>query len=164
MKVLIVGGTRFLGREIMERLVGRGDDVTVVHRGRTKCDLPAGVTDLTADIEEDGSLAAALDGLSFDTCVHMIAMSGPRAQAVIDVVQDRVDHYVQCGSTGVFMPLQYVPGDEDHPVNPPPDEWGGFNGKVASDRMARELCTTYDLPLTILRPTAIIGPGTIPLD
>ncbi len=164
MKVLIIGGTRYLGREIMERLAGRGDDVTVVNRGRTECDLPDGVANLTADITEDGSLAAALQGLSFDACVHMIAMDGGRAQAVIDVVHDHVDHYVQCGSTGVFMPLKYVPGDENHPVDPPPDEWGGFNGKAASDRVARELCVRYDLPLTILRPTAIIGPGTIPLD
>jgi len=164
MKVLIVGGTRFLGREIMLRLAERGDEVTVVNRGRTECELPEGVANLTADITEDGSLAAALEGLRFDACVHMIAMDGERARAVIDVVQGRIDHYVQCGSTGVFMPLTYVPGDEEHPVDPPANEWGGFNGKVASDRVARELCERYDLPLTILRPTAVIGPGTIPLD
>lgn len=164
MKVLIVGGTRFLGREIMLRLAERGDDVTVVHRGRTVCDLPDGVADLTADITEEGSLAEALEDLRFDACIHMIAMNGERARAVIDVVHDHIDHYVQCGSTGVFMPLKYVPGDEDHPVDPPPDEWGGFNGKAASDRVARELCARYDLPLTILRPTAVIGPGTVPLD
>lgn len=164
MKMLIVGGTRFLGREITLRLAERGDEVTVVNRGRTQADLPEAVERLTADIDEDGALQAAVEGRTFDACVHMIAMNGARARRVIDVIHDQVGHYVQCGSTGVFMPLRHVPADETEPVDPPPSEWGGFNGKAASDAAARELCTGHDLPLTILRPTAIIGPGDVPLD
>jgi nucleoside-diphosphate-sugar epimerase len=164
MKVLIIGGTRYLGREIMLRLADRGDEVTVLNRGRTQCELPDNVECATADITEPQTIVQALEGERFDTCVHMIAMNGERARTVIESVWGIVEHYVQCGSTGVFMPLKYVPGDEDHPVDPPADEWGGFNGKAASDRVARELCAQYDLPLTILRPTAIIGPGDVPLD
>jgi len=164
MRVLIIGGSRFLGREITLRLVARGDEVTLVNRGRTERPLPDGLERLVADIDEDGALRAAIDGRTFDAAVHMIAMNGRRAAAVIDVVHDRIGHYVQCGSTGVFMPLKYVPADEGHPVDPPPDEWGGFNGKAASDEAARERCGEHGLPLTILRPTAVIGPGDRLLD
>ncbi len=164
MRVLIIGGTRFLGREITIRLAERGDEVTLVNRGRTQWELPDGVERVIADIDEQGSLCAAVGDRAFDAAVHMIAMSGPRAAGVIDAIHDRIGHYVQCGSTGVFMPLRYVPADEDHPVDPPPNEWGGFNGKAASDQAARERCGEHSLPLTILRPTAIIGPGDVPLD
>jgi nucleoside-diphosphate-sugar epimerase len=153
----------------MIRLAERGDEVTVLNRGRTECALPDNVECATADITEPQTIVQALEGpdgkaQKFDACIHMIAMNGSRAAQVIDSVWGLVDHYVQCGSTGVFMPLKYVPGDEEHPVDPPADELGGFNGKAASDRVARELCAQYDLPLTILRPTAIIGPGDVPLD
>ncbi|MEA3402400.1 MAG: NAD-dependent epimerase/dehydratase family protein [Armatimonadota bacterium] len=164
MNVLIIGGTRFLGLEITRRLAERGDEVTVVNRGRTECALPESVERLTADIDEERSLVNALDGRTFDACVHMIAMNGARAQRVIDAVFGLVDRYVQCGSTGVFMPLRHVPADETEPVDPPPNEWGGFNAKAESDEVARDLCERYELPLTILRPTAIIGPGDVPLD
>ncbi len=164
MNVLIVGGTRFLGLEITKLLAERGDSVTLVNRGRTECELPDNVECLTADIDQERSLVDALGGRTFDAAVHMIAMNGARAARVIDAIFGLVDHYVQCGSTGIFMPLRHVPADETEPVDPPPDEWGGFNAKAESDAVARERCAEYDLPLTILRPTAIIGPGDVPLD
>jgi nucleoside-diphosphate-sugar epimerase len=164
MDVLIIGGTRYLGREIMLRLAERGDSVTVLNRGRTECALPDNVECATADITEPQTIVQALEGETFDTCVHMIAMDGPRAERVIDAVWGIVDHYVQCGSTGVFMPLQRCPADETEAVDPPPAEMGGFGSKAEADRVARELCEQYDLPLTILRPTAIVGPGDVPLD
>ncbi len=169
MRVLIIGGTRYLGREIMMRLRERGDDVIVLNRGRTDCPLPEEVGCITADIMEPASIVEGLKGpggevMTFDACVHMIAMDGPRAERVIDAVWGLVGHYVQCGSTGVFMPLQRCPADEHEPVDPPPPEWGGFGAKAESDRVARELCERYDLPLTILRPTNIMGPGDVPID
>ncbi len=164
MKVLIVGGTRYLGREVMIRLAERGDEVTVLNRGRTDCALPENVECATADITEPQAIVQALEGQRFDTCLHMIAMDGARAAAVIDAVWGTIDHYVQCGSTGVFMPLQRCPADETEPVDPPAPEWGGFGSKADSDQVARELCEEYDLPLTILRPTNVMGPGDVPID
>ncbi|MGI5817540.1 MAG: NAD-dependent epimerase/dehydratase family protein [Armatimonadota bacterium] len=164
MKVLIIGGTRYLGREIMLRLSERGDDVTVLNRGRTDCPLPENVRCVTADITDPETVVRALEGRRFDTCAHMIAMDGVRAERVIEAVRGVVGHYVQCGSTGVFMPLRRCPADETEPVDPPTPEWGGFGAKAESDRVARELCEQYDLPLTILRPTNIMGPGDVPID
>ncbi len=169
MNVLIIGGTRYLGREIMLRLSERGDEVTVLNRGRTECALPDDVECVTADITDPQTIVQALEGpdgvaQKFDACIHMIAMDGARAAQVIDSVWGLIDHYVQCGSTGVFMPLQRCPADETEPVDPPEPEWGGFGAKADSDHVARDLCEEYDLPLTILRPTNIMGPGDVPID
>ena len=169
MRVLVIGGTRYLGRTIVEKLAERGDDVTVLNRGRTDCVVPEAVTCVTGDITEPESVVDALKGpdgrvMTFDACVHMIAMDGVRAQRVIEAVWGLIGHYVQCGSTGVFMPLRRCPADESEPVEPPPPELGGFGSKAESDAVAREMCAEYDLPLTILRPTNIMGPGDIPID
>ncbi len=164
MRVLMIGGTRYLGRAITERLAARGDEVTVANRGQTAWDLPEGVERLTADITEPGSLARAVEGRTFDAAVHMIAMDAARAGAVLEAVHDKVGHYVQCGSTGVYMPLKYCPADEEHPIDPPSDKRGGFNGKWAADQEAMRLCEEHSLPLTICRPTNVIGAGAVPID
>jgi nucleoside-diphosphate-sugar epimerase len=164
MRVLVIGGTRYLGRAIVQRLAARGDEVTVANRGQTASDLPLGVAQVICDIDEHGSLLGALEGLNFDAAVHMIAMNGPRALTVLEDLRGRIDHYVQCGSTGVYMPLQVVPADEDHPVDPPSDKRGGFNGKAEAYRQAAELCAEWDLPMTSVNPTCIIGAGAVPID
>ncbi len=164
MRVMVIGGTRYLGRAIVQRLAARGDEVTVANRGQTAGDLPLGVAQITCDIDQPGSLTAALEGLDFDAVVHMIAMNGTRARTVLEDLRGHIAHYVQCGSTGVYMPLQVVPADEDHPIDPPSDKRGGFNGKAAAYQQAAELCAEWDLPMTSVNPTCIIGAGAVPID
>ena len=42
MRVLVIGGTGFIGPYVVRRLVAQGHDVAVFHRGRTQADLPSG--------------------------------------------------------------------------------------------------------------------------
>ncbi len=168
MNVLIIGGTRFLGLNIVERLAARGDQVTVANRGQTPVTLPESVQRLRVDISEAGALAKAVEGMTFDAAVHMIAGSASSAGEVLRALPGKIGHYVQCGSVGVYAPLAYVPADENHPTHPrevgPDGQYVGFSHKLAADTEAQRLCADYDLPLTILRPTAIIGAGDVPID
>ncbi len=50
MRVLVIGGTRYLGSAIVQRLAARGDEVTVANRGQTAGELPLGVAQVTCDI------------------------------------------------------------------------------------------------------------------
>jgi pyruvate/2-oxoglutarate dehydrogenase complex dihydrolipoamide dehydrogenase (E3) component len=65
-------------------------------------------------------------------------------------------------STGTFVPLKQFPADESH-------EWRienhvNFHGKIANDKHALELFAKQNFPITIFRPTNIIGDGRVPLD
>ena len=168
MDVLIIGGTRFLGLNITQRLAARGDRVTVANRGQTAWERPEGVEQIMADISQERSLAAAVEGRAFDAAIHMIAMSAGSAAAVLEPLQGKIGHYVQCGSVGVYAPLQYLPADEEHPTHPreigPDEQYVGFSHKLAADTEAARLCEEFAIPLTVLRPTAIIGPGAVPID
>jgi len=168
MNVLIIGGTHFLGLNLTRRLAARGDRVTVANRGQTPAQLPESVQRLKVDISAEGALAKAVEGMTFDAAVHMIAMSASTANVVLEPLAGKIGHYVQCGSVGVYAPLAYVPADENHPTHPrdvgPDGEYVGFSHKLAADTEAQRLCAEYDLPLTILRPTAIIGAGVVPID
>lgn len=144
MRVLIVGGTRFLGRALVQRLAARGDEVMVANRGRTAWELPDGVARVICDVDQPGSLREAIEGNTFDAAINMIATNGARASTVIDDLKDRIGHYLHCGSTGIYMPLQRIPADEDHPIDPPPDDQGGFNAKWEAMQETAWLCAEYD--------------------
>jgi nucleoside-diphosphate-sugar epimerase len=73
--VVVVGGTRFIGRRVVEDLVGRGDDVVVVHRGETE---PAGLVTcrhLHATRAEFSSVAAEVRRFAPDAIIDTLAMT-----------------------------------------------------------------------------------------
>jgi len=163
MKILIIGGTRFVGDSLSRQLLARGHGVTVLNRGRTADTLPDTVERLRGDVYQAGQLAQAVAGRTFDAIVHMVAQGADPTRAVLDAILDKTDHYLQCGSTGVYAPLKYCPADEDHPTDPPA-EFGGFDAKLESDRVAFEMCAERGVPCTIIRPSNICGAGDVPLD
>ena len=66
MHVLIIGGTRFVGRHIVEELLAQGHRVSVLNRGVSPDPLPDEVVRLRADRTKPEEVRAALDGQSFD--------------------------------------------------------------------------------------------------
>lgn len=88
MKVLVTGGTGFIGRRLVERLVERGDEVHVLARGASGTDLPAGAQLHRGDVADLSSVANAARGCA--TVFHVAAkagISGPRE----DYVRTNVD-------------------------------------------------------------------------
>jgi nucleoside-diphosphate-sugar epimerase len=83
MKILVTGGTGFIGRRLVERLVERGDEVHVLARGASGTDLPAGAQLHRGDVAEMSSVASAARGCA--TVFHVAAkagISGPREDYV----------------------------------------------------------------------------------
>jgi UDP-glucose 4-epimerase len=88
MRVLMIGGTKFIGRRITEELAARGDEVTVLHRGETEpADLP-GCTHLHADRRDFASLAGQVRELRPDAVVDTLAMSRADVDAVLPYLPD----------------------------------------------------------------------------
>ena len=72
MQILVLGGTQFLGRHVVDVALARGHDVTLFNRGQTKPDLFPDVERLRGD--RDGDLAA-LEGRNFDAVVIVIVVA-----------------------------------------------------------------------------------------
>lgn len=116
MRVLILGGTVFLGRHLVDAALDRGDQVTLFHRGRHPAHRAADVTEI------HGDRASALDLLTgrhfeavVDTCGYL-----PR-----DVRKSATllsaDHYTFISSASVYAPTTVVPLTEDSELVEPPD-------------------------------------------
>jgi 2'-hydroxyisoflavone reductase len=158
MKVLVLGGTRFVGRHIVEALFASGHQVTLLHRGKTGASAFPTAEHLLADRNEDLSV---LDGLEFDATVDVCAYFPRQVTALADALGDRAGHYLYISTTSVYDTDRASAYDEDASLgtldDPTTEEitdtsYGPL--KVLCEQVARERFGH----VTIVRPTYVIGP------
>ncbi len=168
MRILIIGGTVFVGRHITEAAIAAGHDVTVFHRGRSGADLFPGSTHLTGD--RDSDLSALADGqwdVTIDVCAYFPRQVGTLARALGGGERGdrggRGGHYIYISSTSAYKTPVSSGFDEDAPLAELADAatevitdetYGGL--KVACERLAVELFGQDRT--TIVRPTYVVGP------
>ncbi|WET80409.1 NAD-dependent epimerase/dehydratase family protein [Amycolatopsis sp. QT-25] len=97
-KVLVLGGSRYFGREVVERLRDRGLDVTVLNRGSTPA--PSGVAHLIADRDDEAALKAALGSRSFDVVLDQVCYTPVQAAIARRVL--RAGRYVMTSTIEVY--------------------------------------------------------------
>ena len=160
MRILIVGGTSFVGRAIAWSAVNAGHEVTVINRGQTPNDLPDQVTRLVGDRDSD---LAALTGTNFDVTIDAIAYRPNGVAALHDALGDRGGHHIQISSVSAYEdPAEEGATEETarlHPeatFDPKTPVTGETYGplKAACERAAQEY---FGERLTIVRPTYVIG-------
>lgn len=100
-KVLVLGGTRFFGKRLVQLLVAAGADVTVATRGLTEVDLPPQVKRLTLDRDEKDSLAIAGEQ-EWDIVYDNICYSSQNAKDACDVFAGKVGKYVLTSTLSVY--------------------------------------------------------------
>ena len=84
MRILVLGGTRFAGRAIVEAALGRGDTVTMFNRGKANPGLFPGVETVIGDRTEDLS---PLDGREFDAVIDVACYDPATARLSADALQ-----------------------------------------------------------------------------
>jgi 2'-hydroxyisoflavone reductase len=161
MRMLFIGGTRFVGRGMAEAALEAGHEVTVLHRGKTTADGLSGVEQLLAD--RDGDLSI-LDGREFDATVDVCAYLPRQVESLHAALGDRGGHHVYISTMSVYADTDEPGLDEDAPLveldDPTVDQvtnetYGGL--KVLCERAAM---TAYGAErVAIVRPTYVIGPN-----
>jgi len=98
-RFLVLGGTRFAGRAIVEAALGRGDTVTLFNRGQSNPGLFPGVENVTGD--RTVSLAP-LDGREFDAVVDVACYDPSAARLSADALSGRTGRYVFVSTVSVY--------------------------------------------------------------
>ncbi len=158
MRILVPGGTKFVGRSYVERALEDGHDVTLFNRGRTGPELFGDVEQIRGD--RDVSLEA-LAGRSWDVVFDPSCYLPRHARMAASVLADATEHYTIVSSLSAYAD-ETTPGqDESAPlaelVDPAtediPEHYGAL--KVASERAIQEAFGDRAL---VLRPGFIGGP------
>ena len=103
MRILVVGGTRFFGIPMMEKLIADGHDITMATRGRTPDSFGSSVERLVFDRLDEAGIAAALDGRSFDVVIDKIAYSSNDVRRLLDHV--KCEKYVLMSTSSVYVDI-----------------------------------------------------------
>jgi len=151
MRLLILGGSGFVGRAVADEAVRRGAEVTVFNRGRRTA--PAGVRALTGDrLAADG--LAALAGGEWDAVVDTWSAEAEAVRRSATLLSGRAGWYGYVSSRSVYAYGAPPPLTEDTPLTAPDDP--GYGG----DKLRGELAAAaFGGPVLLARAGLILGPG-----
>lgn len=161
MKVLILGGTQFVGRHIVDALRSAGHEVSTFTRGVTPDDLPADVERLTGDRDEGAAGIRSLDGRSWDACVDVSGYTAVHVRSSASALRRRLGRYVFISAVSVYGDPTDRPVTEDHSlIDPAPEDVTDVNGDTygALKVTCEQIVTEFHARSTVLRPQIIAGP------
>ncbi|PFJ15109.1 epimerase [Bacillus cereus] len=101
-KVLVLGGTRFFGKHLVESLLQAGQEVTIATRGFTEDSFGNAVKRLIVDREDDKLLEERLKGKSYDIVYDNLCYSPNAAEIICKVLRGRVKKYIMTSSMAVY--------------------------------------------------------------
>lgn len=158
-RVLVIGGTLFIGRALVERLLERGNDVVIMHRGRGT-PFGAHVEEIRCDRTDTAAVRRALGGARFDVVYDNVfdwqrGTTGDQVAAAAMATAEGLRRYVFTSSVAV-----YHPGGEyaEDAALVPPDYSNTYGAQKAdSERALFALGRERGIPVTTLRPAFIYG-------
>jgi 2'-hydroxyisoflavone reductase len=157
MRILVIGGTSFVGRHMAQTALDRGHDVTLFNRGKTNPDVLPQAERLTGDRNSDLS---ALAGRSWDATIDVCAYVPRQARTLLEALGTSSGHFVFVSTISVYPDGTPDHFAEDSPLRTPAwddelvmEKYGEL--KVACEQVAQELAGDR---LLVIRPGYVVGP------
>jgi 2'-hydroxyisoflavone reductase len=161
MRILIIGGTRFLGRHLVEAALERSHEVTLFNRGKSNPDLFPQLETILGDREKDvNKLGEA--GRIWDAVIDVAGYVPRIVHLSAEALKENVGRYVFISSVSVYADFKKVGIDESYPVGKLQDEMvEEIDGETYGPLKA--LCeqavqNIYGERALIIRPGLIVGP------
>lgn len=157
MRVLVLGGTHFVGRAVVETALAQGDEVTMLNRGRTGR-ATSGAELLTADRTDAAQLTAALADRQWDTVVDTWSGAPAVVRASARLLATRARHYCYVSSRSVYVWPPRPGLDESGPVvDGDPSDEGELD--YARAKRGAELAVLESMSAALIaRAGLILGP------
>ena len=181
MRILVIGGTRFMGPLVVRSLSEQGHEITVFHRGQTRTDLPRGVREILGDRRSLAESAVELQRLAPEAVLDMIPENEQDALEVMSIFTRVARRVIAISSQDVYRAFGRVNGKETGPVDSmpiteesalrqnlypyrgepvrdqdDPKKWQDDYDKILVERV---VMGDASLPGTILRLPMVYGPG-----
>lgn len=149
MRILIVGGTRFIGVYLTKILVEQGHEVVLFNRGKKPAPVE-GIQQIHGDRTDASQIKEKLSSENFDAIFDNNGRELSDTQPLADIFKGRVKHFVYMSSAGVYLKTDQLPHVEGDAIDPK----SRHKGKHETEAYLIE----QGLPFTSIRPTYIYGP------
>ena len=159
-RVLVIGGTLFIGRALVRRLLDRGDQVTILHRGRSN-PFAGRVGEIHCDRNDVEGMRRALAGRRFDFVFDNVydwrrGTTAEQVSASAIACSEGLKRYVFVSSVAAYG--EGLDHDEDDPLAPLDHPELYVRNKAESERALFGLHQNRGIPVATLRPPYIYGP------
>lgn len=167
MKVLVIGGTQFVGRHTVEKLLDAGHDVTLMNRGKTAPSLFPSLPRINADRESEEIKSVNALRVDWDAVIDLCAYYPKNVSFLLNLLKGHVGRYVLCSSVSAYTTAaveQAAPMiREDDPL------WSCSQEQAVDTTMAtygprKAECErvamkqhSSGIPVTIIRPSLVYG-------
>src|SRR3989338_6284086 len=146
-KIIVIGGSRFVGPALIQKLSAGNFDITVLNRGLIHYDYPAGVRFIKGDRNTGFNIQE-----HFDIVIDMCAYTGAHTKRELEEL--RFNFFVHMSTAAVYKKTEIFPLTEMSPVGDWPI-WGEYGrGKVSIERYLE----SADINYATIRPVYILGP------
>lgn len=159
MRILIIGGTRFLGRHLVESALARSHEVTLFNRGKSNPDLFPQLETILGDRERD---VEKLKGRIWDAVIDVAGYLPRIVRLSVEALKESVARYVFISSVSVYEDFKQTGIDESYPIGKLQDETveeitGETYGplKALCEKVVQDI---YGEGALIIRPGLIVGP------
>jgi nucleoside-diphosphate-sugar epimerase len=167
MRTVVIGGTGHIGTYLVPALVRLGHEVTVLSRGEHSPYQSDGAWRKVELVQVDrqaedaaGTFGQRVAELAPDVVIDLICFTEDSARQLVEAVEGRVQHLLHCGTIWVHGPSATVPTREDAPRRP----FGDYGiQKAAIEEYLLDQARRNGLPVTIIHPGHICGPGWTPI-
>ncbi|MGW0096218.1 NAD-dependent epimerase/dehydratase family protein [Streptomyces sp. NPDC003328] len=159
MKLLVIGGSVFVGRAFAAQGLRRGWEVTVFNRGRTQADLP-GVRALRGDRSDEADLAAAAAAGPYDAVVDVCGYVPREVAKSAAALAGHANAYLFVSTVNVYPHFPALPTDESSPRQGGTADAGPQDGDYGwlKDGCEKAVRRAFPGRVVVLQPGLIVGP------
>ncbi len=157
---LVIGGTLFLGRALVRRLLARGDEVTLLHRGKSN-PFAGKTAEIHCDRNDVAAVRQQLAGRRFDVVYDNVydwqrGTTAEQVEAAATAVAEGLRRYVFVSSVGAYQAGENVSEDAPLAAADEPEDYP--RNKANTERALFALHTAQGFPAVTLRPPYVYGP------
>uniref|UniRef100_A0A7S3RA08 NAD-dependent epimerase/dehydratase domain-containing protein n=1 Tax=Dunaliella tertiolecta TaxID=3047 RepID=A0A7S3RA08_DUNTE len=162
-KILMMGGTRFIGLYLARQLVEQGHDVTLFTRGKKAVtsqipdDTPESfrefaskVHHISGDRQDFEDAKSKINKEGFQIVYDINGREAEESQAILEGTKSTLEQFIYCSSAGVYLKSDQMPHREEDAT----DLKSRHKGKLHTEKMLAE----SGIPFTSIRPVYIYGP------
>lgn len=163
MKALFIGGTGTISMAITRALAKDPDwELTLLNRGNRNENIPAGVTVLQADIQDEEACSKLLENRSFDVVCDFIGFVPAQLERDYRLFAGKTKQFMYISSASAYQkPVRDYLITEDTPLENP--YWGYSADKIACEEYLMQQYHKQGFPVTIIRPSHTYDERSIPL-
>ena len=162
MKILMIGGTGTISSAITRQLAESEHELWLLNRGNRQAELPEGVNQIVADVEDEQLVLEKLGDMQFDVVCEFIGFLPEQVARDIRLFKGRTRQYVYISSASAYnKPARgYIINEGTTLANP---HWEYSRNKIACEELLMKHYREEGFPATIIRPSHTYCERSVPL-